>query len=115
MIIPGLFLFYLSFLDVIVASIPAVFEQGFGGSGGGGVEVIGMGYAVSVSVTRPYLFDLIRLPVYGGPLGDISGIHTTFFAILGFLLVAFVAWDVWSLLKGKTSYTYGSKYQWRKW
>jgi hypothetical protein len=117
LIIPILFFLYISYADVILASGPSVFgaEQGAGG-GAGGIQVIGLGLATSVSVSRLY-FGMFRLPVYAADLGDISGIHDTFFTILGIITVIFVAWDLRFLLKGlkgKTSYTYGSKYQWRR-
>ena len=112
LVIPVLFFLYISFADALVSSAPVFFQQGYGG-GAGGIEVIGLGFAATVSVTRPYFFGLVRLPVYAGDVGDISGIHDTFFAILGIAAVAFVVWDLRFLLKRQTSYTYGSKYQWR--
>ena len=114
LIIPILLLLYLNFIDFILASAPGFLnaEQGQGGSAGG-VQVIGVGFATSVSVTRLY-FGAFRLPVYVADIGDISGIHDTFFTILGIMMVAFLAWDLRFLLKEKTSYTYGSKYQWRR-
>lgn len=112
LLIPILFFLYLNFIDVIIAIAPAFSEQSQGG-GAGGIEVIGVGFAATVFVTRPYFFGMIRLPVYAGDIGDISGMHTTFFAILGVMTVAFIVWDLRFLLKRQTSYSYGSKYQWR--
>lgn len=114
LLIPILLLLYINFLDVLLATastLPA--EQGQGG-GAGGIQVIGIGFTATVSVTRQYLFGLVRLPVYVGDLGDISGIHNIFFAILGLMTVGFLVWDLHFLVTGKTSYTYGSKYQWRR-
>lgn len=116
LIIPILFFLYVSYADVLLGLAPMVFglQQGSGG-GAGGIQVIGLGMATSVSVTRLY-FGMFRLPVYAGDLGDISGIHDMFFTILGVITVIFVAWDLLFLIRGrgKTSYTYGSKYQWRR-
>jgi len=115
LLIPLLLFFYLGFADLIATNATAFFEQGQGGGGSGGIEVIGVGFAATVSVTRPYFFGLIRLPVYAGGIGDISGIHNAFFMLLGLITVAFVAWDAYHLRKGQSYYNYGSKYQWRKW
>ena len=114
LIILVLFFMYVSYADVLLGLTPMVFglAQGPAGSAGG-IQVIGLGMATSVSVTRLY-FGMFRLPVYAGDLGDISGIHDMFFTILGVMTVIFVAWDLRFLIKGKTSYTYGSKYQWRR-
>jgi len=114
LIIPGLLILYLTSFDALIgAASTFIPEQGLGGSAGGLMQ-IGVGFATSVTVTRPYLFGLVRLPVYAGDLGDISGIHDTFFWSLGILTVIFLVWDFRFLLKGKQSYTYGSKYQWRR-
>jgi hypothetical protein len=114
LLIPILLLLYINYSDVLIGTAFTVLSgQGQGGEGGG-LEQIGVGFAATVSVTRPYLFGMVRLPVYAGDVGDISGFHTTFFAILGVITIAFVIWDLRFLLKGKTSYTYGSKYQWRR-
>jgi len=113
LLIPVLLLLYINFLDVLLSTASAfVSEQGQGG-GDSGIQVIGVGFATSVTVTRPYLYGLVRLPVYAGDLGDISGIHYTFFAVLGLITIIFLVWDLRFLMKGKASYTYGSKYQWR--
>lgn len=114
LIIPILFFLYINYGVAILSAGPSFFgiEQGMG-AGGGGIQVIGLGLATSVSVSRLY-FGMFRLPVYAGDLGDISGIHDTFFAILGIITIIFVAWDLFFVFRGKTSYTYGSKYQWRR-
>lgn len=114
LIILLLLVFYVTNFDSFVGpALTFISEQGQG-AGGGGLQQIGLGFATSVAITRPYLFGLVRLPVYAGDLGDISGIHDVFFAILGLLTAGFLVWDLRFLLKTKTSYTYGSKYQWRR-
>lgn len=55
----------------------------------GGVQTIGVGTAVSVFVTRPYLFGLIRLPVYTNA-GYIGDIHDAFFIFIGILTTIFI-------------------------
>ena len=52
-------------------------------------EQIGMGDRVVISVTRPYLLGLIRLPVYSGTMGDISWVHRLFFTFIGVMTAAF--------------------------
>ncbi|MEK6910072.1 MAG: hypothetical protein AABW61_03290 [Candidatus Aenigmatarchaeota archaeon] len=45
-------------------------------------EVIGVGQAVSVQVTRattPYLFGLVNLPAYAQGIGNLATFHTLFF------------------------------------
>jgi len=59
-----------------------------------GGEVIGFGEAVGVMVTRPYLFGLIRLPVYTNTLGDISIYHDAFFYFIVILTVIFIIIEV---------------------
>lgn len=47
-----------------------------------GGEIIGVGQAVSVQVTRatkPYLFGFVNLPVYIQGIGNLSVLHTVFF------------------------------------
>jgi uncharacterized membrane protein len=56
-------------------------------SSSGEATIIGFGESVSVSVTRPYLFGLITLPVYTNALGNIGIYHDTFFTLI-FILAA---------------------------
>jgi len=96
-IIPILIVAYVFFINRIVQYNPSIGTSSPGGVGGGGEQVIGVGATVTVSVTRPYLFGLIRLPIYTGALGDISGIHNFFFKfIIGltiiFILIEIIQW-----------------------
>ena len=59
-----------------------------------GVEALGVGETVSVSVTRPYLFGLIELPVYISPVGNIGIYHDMFFAFIMVLAFAFLAIEI---------------------
>lgn len=55
-----------------------------------GAEVIGVGQAVSVQVTRatkPYLFGIVNLPTYAPGIGSLSMLHTIFFWSLYGLIV----------------------------
>jgi hypothetical protein len=56
-------------------------------SNSGGATVIGFGESISVSVTRTYLFGLIRLPTYTSSLGNIGIYHDIFFSFI-FILTA---------------------------
>lgn len=110
-IIPVLLFLYVSNFDSLIGpAIGSVSDQG-SGAGNGGIQVIGVGFAATVSVTRPYLFGLVRLPVYAGDLGDISGIHDTFFTMLWVIGLIFMAWDIRSFFKGRTHHIPGFKYQ----
>lgn len=60
-------------------------------------EVIGIGQAVSVQVTRatkPYLFGLVDLPGYAQGIGNLTIWHTAFFwslyALMGILTAIFI-------------------------
>jgi len=90
LLIPVLFYFYLFFVVSILASFnPSVYSHAAKSVGVGGVQTIGIGQAVSVSVIRPYFFGMIRLPVYTTYLGNIGGIHQTFFNLLILMTLAF--------------------------
>jgi hypothetical protein len=110
LIIPILFWLYVNFLfGSLTDFVVSVSEMSQGGSAGG-IEQIGVGFATTVSVTRPYLFGLIRLPIYMDGL-DISGVHEFFFAIFWLLLLVFIVWDTIMLILGKrknknTQYSY---------
>ena len=60
----------------------------------GGGQVVGVGEAISVLVTRPYLFGLIRLPIYTNAIGNIAVYHEMFFAFIIILTIAFVAIEI---------------------
>jgi len=90
-LIPLLILIYLYLVVPLLVSIS--FEtSGESGDGGqnSGIVNIGFSSTVSVSVTRPYLFGLIELPVYSSSLGDISFLHTAFFVFIIALTIIFV-------------------------
>lgn len=92
-VIPILIIIYLFLVDALMqinfepevtASIP----------GSQGPSVIGVKDSISVSVTRAYLFGLIRLPVYTDSLGDIGIYHDTFFTIIFILTIALIIIEV---------------------
>jgi len=89
LIIPILIFLYIFFVvDLLVNYKPDVYSKSpplFGG-----VQTIGVGTAVSVFVTRPYLLGLIRLPVYTDGIGYIGDIHDAFFIFVGVLTVIFI-------------------------
>jgi len=90
LIIPVLIFIYIFFVvDLLVNYNPAVYSQPFLGPSGGG-QTIGVGMAVSVSVTRPYLLGLIRLPVYTDGLGDIGTYHEAFFGFIAILTIILI-------------------------
>jgi hypothetical protein len=59
-----------------------------------GATVIGVGESITVSVTRPYLFGLIMLPVYTNSLGNIGIYHDAFFAFIFILTIALIIIEV---------------------
>jgi len=105
-LIPALLFFYLFFVVDMLASFSPVTTSGAESAppGGSGVQPIGVGEGVSVSVTRPYFFGLIRLPVYTSGLGDIGAYHNAFFWFLGLLTAAFVVIEWRNSVAEKRSY-----------
>ena len=105
-LIPALFFFYLFFVVDMLAGFGPITTSGTesAASGGGGVQPIGVGEGVSVSVTRPYFFGLIMLPVYTSGMGNIGTYHETFFWFLGLLTVAFVVIEWRDSVAEKRSY-----------
>jgi hypothetical protein len=83
------YLFFINFLIQLVSFAPPEAPTSEGQSSGGVLQ-IGISSGASVSVTRPYLFGLIELPVYVDTLGNISFLHDTFFAFILILTVLFV-------------------------
>jgi hypothetical protein len=73
-----------------VLSRPGFQETFFGYTGAGayGGEVVGMGTAVEVYVTRPYLFGLVKLPVYMPGIGYIGDYHDAFIMFVIVLTIA---------------------------
>lgn len=56
-------------------------------------EIIGVGQAVSVQITRatkPYLFGLIYLPSYAQGIGELETLHTVFFSLLCVLTIILI-------------------------
>ncbi len=88
--IPVLIFIYIFFVvDFLVNYSPTVYSQPSARPTGAGL-IIGVGTAVSVSVIRPYLFGLIRLPVYSEGMGYIGSYHEAFFYFIGILTVIFI-------------------------
>jgi hypothetical protein len=88
LIIPISIFVYIFLIEML--SQPAFQETFFGYTGAGtyGGEVVGMGTAVEIYVTRSYLFGLIRLPVYTPGLGYIGDYHDAFITFLVVLTIA---------------------------
>ena len=93
-IIPILIIAYIFFINRIVQYNPSIGSSPSGGVSDTGEQIIGVGASVTVSVTRPYLFGLIRLPTYTGPLGNISSLHSFFFNFIIVLIVIFVLIEI---------------------
>jgi F0F1-type ATP synthase membrane subunit a len=103
LLIPVLIFLYIFFINWLVESATLVpSEQQTTGEG---PMHIGISTGVSVTVTRPYLFGLLELPVYTGALGDISSLHTTFFIFIVILTIAFAIMD-WRKKERRKSYEY---------
>ena len=93
LIIPILIVAYIYFVNSMIQVVPQIISSP-NLSPSGGAEVIGFGEAVGVMVTRPYLFGLIRLPVYTNTLGDISIYHEMFFYFIVILTIIFIIIEV---------------------
>jgi hypothetical protein len=105
LLIPALLFFYLFFVvDMLLSFSPITISGTESAPSGGGVQIIGVGEGVSVSVTRPYFFGLISLPVYTSGLGNIGAYHDAFFWLLGLLTVAFVVIEWRDSVAEKKSY-----------
>jgi len=116
LLIPALLFFYLFFVvDVMVSLSPAQTTGTEEQASGGGVQPIGVGEAVSATVTRPYFFGLVMLPVYTSGIGYIGGYHDAFFWFLGLLTAAFVVME-WKGsvpdLRGHGKPSYKLSYSW---
>lgn len=92
LLIPILILVYIFFINFLVQSVIIVPEGASAGGeqSSGGILQIGIGASASVSVTRPYLFGLLELPVYTDTLGDISPLHNAFFIFILVLIIIFI-------------------------
>jgi hypothetical protein len=108
LLIPALLFFYLFFVvDMLVSFSPATVTEAEAGQSGGGVQTIGVGEAISATVTRPYFFGLIMLPVYTSGLGNIGIYHEAFFWFLGLLTAAFVFIEWRNSVAGESGYGIG--------
>lgn len=89
LLIPVLLFIYIFFVvDLLVNFNPTIYSPTTTAPSGGGQEV-GVGQSISVLVTRPYFFNLIRLPVYTD-YGYIGHYHQAFFYFIGVLTVLFI-------------------------
>lgn len=80
---------YVNFINSLAYGVETV-RQNSGSAKSTGGEVIGVGQAISVQVTRamkPYLFGLVNLPAYAQGIGDLALLHTIFFWSLGILTI----------------------------
>ena len=91
LIIPILIIAYIYFITVIST---ISFQSAPNKTSGGGGEVIGIGESISVSVTRPYFFGLVRLPTYSSQLGYIGLYHDLFFYFIILLTVIFIIHEI---------------------
>ncbi len=72
---------YVNFINTLSYNSEVV-REGTSAEKSASGEVIGVGQAVSVKVTRatkPYLFGLVNLPAYAQGIGDLTILHTLFF------------------------------------
>jgi len=89
LIIPILIVAYIYFVNLIVQGFPiGIIPSPTLTPGAPGAQIIGIGEAITVTVTRPYLFGLIRLPVYTNTLGYIGTYHEAFFVFIVVLTIA---------------------------
>lgn len=91
LIIPVLVVAYI-YLITVLSTI--TFQTAPSGASGGGGETIGLGESLTVSVTRPYFFGLVRLPTYSSVLGYIGFYHDLFFYFIIILTVTFIIQEV---------------------
>ena len=87
--IPVLVVAYIFFINFISQLSPAAVQAG-PSVGNGGVQTIGVGDSVSISVMRPYFFGMVRLPVYSAAFGEISYMHDIFTYFIIALTVIFI-------------------------
>ncbi len=100
LLIPAIFFLlvflYVNFINSLASTIETVRQSSSAEKVTRG-EVIGVGQAVSVQVTRAtksYLFGLVDLPAYAQGIGTLTGLHTAFFwslyALAGILTIVFI-------------------------
>jgi hypothetical protein len=88
LIIPLMIILYIFFIGIIDQ---LTYEDGLQiltVAGGGAGENVGFGQSVSISVTRPYLFGLFRLPTYSAAFGYIGGWHDAYFTLVIIVSIA---------------------------
>ena len=90
LLIPILIVAYVYFIT-IVSTISFQASPDIAGVSG---EVIGIGETLTVSVTRPYFFGLVRLPTYSNALGYIGIYHDIFFWFILALTAIFIIQEV---------------------
>lgn len=85
LLIPAIFILlvflYVNFINALSESAELVREESKASKSSSG-EVIGVGQAVSVQVTRatkPYLFGIVNLPAYAQDIGTLTTLHAIFF------------------------------------
>ena len=93
LLIPLLVIFYIFFVNFITQMTPPAGPVAQSSSGGG-VQTIGIGDAISISVTRPYFFGMVRLPVYSAAFGEIGWMHDIFTYFIIALTVIFIIQEV---------------------
>jgi hypothetical protein len=98
LIIPVLIVAYIYFISVIST---ITFQSSAGTSGNVNGEIIGLGESLTISVTRPYFFGLVRLPTYSSMLGYIGFYHDLFFYFIVILTVIFIIQEVKYKKKGR--------------
>jgi len=93
-LIPILIIAYIYFINFTsTMSLPSMQIGTTVSPPGGGGEAIGVGESVSVTVTRQYLFGLVRLPVYN-QFGNIALYHDIFFYFIIVLTVIFIIQEI---------------------
>ncbi len=90
-LIPLLIAIYLFFLSSIQSGIVSSSLNQVQKSAG--AEVLGVGQTVTVTVTRPYLFGLFRLPTYSGGV-YVGNIHNAFINLILLLTISFTLIEI---------------------
>jgi hypothetical protein len=103
LLIPILIFIYVNVAVDIIANLNPVEIYTTTWITSGGLQPVGVGDAVGIMVTRPYLFGLIRLPVMTSFLGNIGWLHNAFFLFLGALTLIFVAIEYWTATHPRTA------------
>jgi len=93
LLIPVLIVAYIFFINFITQATSTSGPTGQTMSSGG-AQIIGFGNAVSISVTRPYFFGMVRLPIYSAAFGDIGYMHDIFTYFIIALTVIFIIQEV---------------------